>query len=465
MRKITISRGTVNNIKNISIAIPLGKLVAFVGKSGSGKSSLVHDLLYRASLGNKVEAKISRLPNIFMIPQRIKPLGKLSLGETFMNTLTSALDTAKKGDLLIVDEPCVGMAKEDRQAIIITLKKAVRRGISVFAVEHSSDLVAGSDYVIEFGPGSGAQGGKIVFAGPISEFRAAKTHTAKYVFAGRNKTAGQAHRVGDHSKPRRGRTLSISGINKHALKNFNFTFPLGGMVCVSGRIGTGKSTLLSVVYGALFKGRNAWKIRNSFKTIDGKHNVRRSYFIDQSPLGSSPTSTPATLLGIWDAVRALYAALPESKKLRLTKSAFVIGGKPLRNKNTAIEQIKYHGYAISDALHMTMDQAANVFAASPLVARKIGFLQEVGLGYLTLGQKTKTLSGGEAQRVRLAKILSKKLGDRCVYILDTPSKGLHLGDLTTLAAALRKIADKNNTILIADNREELAENCDEIIRL
>ena len=238
---------------------------------------------------------------------------------------------------------------------------------------------------------------------------------------------GYQRNPNDKARVMQNKELKIRGITKYNLKNFDLEFPLSSLFCVSGPMGAGKSVLLSVVYGALFKGKNAWKLKQGFKSIEGKTNVRRSYLVDQSLLNSISTSTPATYLGVWKNIKA--------------------------KKN------------VDDVSKMTVDQAINLFSETPLIVRKLGFLQEVGLGYLTLGQKSGTLSGGEAQRVRLAKILSKKLGDRCVYILDVPSRGLHLSNIPVLINVFRKIIDKNNTVLIAENREELIDNCDYVINL
>ena len=237
------------------------------------------------------------------------------------------------------------------------------------------------------------------------------------------------------------------------------------MVCISGGTGIGKSTLLTVAHGALAKAKDAWKYRTGFEGVEGKTNVRRSFFVDQSLLSSIETSTPATYLGVWDVIRDVYAQLPESRRKKLTKAHFSFNTTQGKNKHNLTEEIKYKNVSIDNVLEMTIDEAVKVFSDFPLIERKLGFLQEVGLGYLTLGQRSKTLSGGEAQRVRLAKILSKKLGDRCLYILDVPSRGLHLSDLPVLVKVLQKIIDKTNTVLIAENREELINNSDYVIRL
>jgi excinuclease UvrABC ATPase subunit len=432
-KNIRIRNARVNNLKGVSVDIPLGKLVAVVGKSGSGKSSLVYDVIYRAAQGRAVEAVVSGVPKAHVLAQQVKTDGARSLGETSFGRLKKLAGQAATGELLIADEPGAGMSRHDRELVLAVLRGAVVRGVSVIMIEHARDLIAAADYVIEIGPQSGAQGGELIFRGPISQYRHALTSTSAYVFSNRVDSADRERRPSDKARLTRRKHLSIEGITKNNFRDYTLSFPLGSLVGVSGDMGKGKTTLLSVAYGALCKDKHAWRVRHGFRTVVGKANVRRSYFVDQSSLSSVATSTPATYLGIWSAIKK---TLP-----------------------------KFPGLLVADVLDMTVDEAARRFSTVPLVVRKLGFLQEVGLGYLTLGQKSKTLSGGEAQRVRLAKILSKKLGDRCLYVLDTPSRGLHLCDLPALARVLRKIVDKNNTVLIAENREELIENCDYVISL
>lgn len=465
MDKIEIKNASANNLKNVNLEIPLGKLVVVVGKSGSGKSSLVYDILYKASQGHDVNATISKLPKTYAISQKVKPNGEISLGETNLCNLNKILRETKSGDLLIVDEPCAGMAKNDCTIIINVLKQAVKKGISVIVVEHSKDVIVNSDYVIEFGPESGAKGGEVIFQGTIEEFKKAKTTTSEYVFSDKASLVDYQRKPNDKARTAQNKKLYIKGITKYNLKNYDLEFPLGSLVCISGAMGTGKSTLLSVVYGALFKGKDAWKFKQGYKSIEGKTNVRRSYLVDQTLLSSISTSTPATYLGIWDNIRDLFASLPDSKKVNLSKSNFSFNNKQNEDIKDRLENVKYNEKTIFDVLEMTVDQAIDLFSGSPMIIRKLGFLHEVGLGYLSLGQRSGTLSGGEAQRVRLAKILSKKLGDRCVYILDVPSRGLHLSNLPVLVKVFQKIIDKNNTVLIAENKEELITNCDYVINL
>jgi len=462
---IQVKNATANNLKNVSVDIPLGMLVVVVGKSGSGKSSLVYDVVYNFSQGKKVEASVSPLPKTYAIGQKVKAEAGMSLGETNRKRLDEIIKKSKKGDLLIVDEPCAGFAKEDREEILKQLKSSVKKGISVIVVEHNRDIIANADYVIEFGPEAGSKGGEIVFQGTLAKYKKAKTPTVEYVFTDKAEKVDYQRSPSQKAKSMQKYSLALKGIAKNNFKNYTLKFPLGSLVCISGRTGSGKSTLLEVAYGALFKGKDAWKLRTGFKSIEGKTHVRRSYYVDQSLLSPIPTSTPATYLGVWDVIRDVYAGLPDSKRRKLKKSHFSFNTQEGKDKSKMLEEIRYKKFSIFDILKMTIDDAVNLFDEFPLVGRKLGFLQEVGLGYLTLGQKSGTLSGGEAQRVRLAKILSKKLGDRCLYILDIPSRGLHLSDLPTLVKVLQKIIDKTNTVLIAENREELMNNSDYLIKL
>ena len=467
MNKIEIRNACANNLKHISVDLPLQKLVAIVGKSGSGKSSFVYDILFRASQGIPVKAEVSKLPKVFILPQTAKVLKNKSFCETNFERLKKILSEIKSGELLIVDEPCAGMSKADRLIVLKLLHNAVKKGISIIVVEHSKDIIAGADYIIEFGPQSGSNGGEVIFQGSRDKFKKAKTPTSTYVFSDKASNVEYDRDPNKKALCMKGKQLTIKWITKNNLKDVSVSFPLCGLVCIAGRIGAGKTTLLSVIFSSLFKGKNAWKIRAGVKvkSIDGKANVRRSYFVDQSSLSSISTSTPATYLGILDSIRDVYSKLPESKKYKLTKSDFLVNKQINKATKDKINKVLFSGKSIYNVLEMTIDDVAKLFNAIPLVKRKLGFLQEVGLGYLALSQKSNTLSGGEAQRVRLAKILSKKLGDRCLYILDTPSRGLHLSDLPVLMTVLQKIIDKNNTVVIAENKEEIIVNCDYVIEL
>ncbi len=473
MNSITIKNARINNLKNISIEIQLKQLVTIVGPSGSGKSSLIEILLYNSSLKKENKCTISKLPKIYAIEQKvtIPKNSKISLGEYNLQRLDEIIAKIKKGDLLIVDEPCAGLNSKESISILNKLKELIKEGKSVIAIEHSREIIKGADHIIEFGPKSGKYGGRIIFQGNLSQFKKSKSITADYVFSNKAEAIHYKRNPAQETRAMQKRSVILQRINKNNLQDYTFKFPLGSLVCIYGNSGTGKSTILNTVYTSLFKGLNAWKIRETSGVkgkIVGKQNVRRSYIVTQAPISNHATSRPATYLNIWDNIRDIYANIPESKKLKLKKSDFIVTKNILENKekfSPKVLSVKYKSVNIEKLLALTIDEATEIFTDSKLIKRKLKFLQEVGLGYLTLGQKSDSLSGGETQRIRLAKVLSKKLGDRCIYILDTPTKGLHLSDLPTLIKVLQKIIDKNNTVLIADNKTEIINNSDYTINM
>ncbi|MBU1046873.1 ATP-binding cassette domain-containing protein [Patescibacteria group bacterium] len=457
MKNIIIKNITKNNLNKFSVKIPLQKLVAIVGPSGSGKSTLVEDVLYNNSLENKWN--IRNLPKkVFILEQKVilPKSSKLSLGEFNLRKLKKKLSELKKEDLLIVDEPCAGFCKKERELILKMLQDKVKLGFSIIAVEHNKEIIVNADYVIELGPGSGRYGGKLIFQGNLKEFEKSKTITAKCVFTKDKKQK-------NNYSQNKNKEITISEINVNNFKDFNFSFPLTSIVCLTGCSGSGKTTLLDTTYRALFKGKNAWKIRLKNVNVKGKTNVRRSYIVPQIPISDHPTSILATYTNIWGNVRDIFANQELSKKLKLKRSDFIISKSILDKKNDFskdVLKVLFNKKNIRDVMNMTIDEALELFKEDSLIVRKLEFLQEVGLGYLVLGQKSSSLSGGEAQRVRISNILSKKLGDRSIYIFDTPSRGLHMMDIPVLIKVFRKIISKNNTILIADNREEIFEYCD-----
>lgn len=451
MKCILIKNVTKNNLKNFSVEIPLQKLVTIVGPSGSGKSTLI-EYLYNNSI--KSINKVELLEQKVILPK----VSKLSLGEFNLQKLKAKLSNLKKNELLIVDEPCAGFCKSERELILKLLKNKVKEGYSIICVEHTKEIIANSDYIIELGPGAGKYGGKLIFQGTIEEFKKSNTITAKYVYSKDDKKKQIVNR--------KTKLITLSKINKNNFRNYSFSFPINNIVCITGSSGKGKTTLLNLVYSSLFKGANAWKYRIKDIKVDGKQNIRRSFFVEQTPIGDHPSSTLATYTKVWDNIREIFAEEKLAKQLKLNKSDFIITKNILeKGFPKKVSQLEYKNKNINNVLNLTIDEALELFKTNSLIVRKLSFLQEVGLGYLVLGQRSSTLSGGEAQRVRVANILSKKLGDRCIYIFDTPSRGLHLKDIPVLLSVFRKIVAKKNTILIADNREELFNNCDYVITL
>ena len=465
-KTISVKNAKLHNLKNVSLEIPLNKFVVVVGPSGGGKTSLIYDILYKKSQGSTVDCDISVLPKMYALAQKITlPKNeKLSLGQYNLKTLKSLIKKISRGEVLIVDEPCAGFTAKESTEIVGMLKTAIKKkGISVIAIEHSREVICRADYVIEFGPGSGRNGGKVTFQGDLKKFKKSSGITAKYVFL--NKVEKLNYRRNPNSKAIKSQRqfVEISKIKKHNLNNYNVKFPLSSLICISGKSGSGKTVLLKFIYGVLYKGKNAWQIReksNTYQSISGKENVRRTYFIEQVPIGRNPRSNLVTYLNIWHNLRALFVDTKEAKKNNFTISDFLIN-----RLNKDVLSIKYKKKNIRQVLGLTVDEAIELFSKSAIITRKLKFLQEVGLGYVTLGQQTGTLSGGEAQRVRLAQVLSKKLSDRCVYLLDVPTRGLHLSDIPIILKVFQKIIDKNNTIMVADNKAEMINNSDYLIKL
>ena len=465
-RKISIRGARVNNLKGVDADIPLGKLVVVVGRSGSGKSSLVYEVIYKKSQGHDVGCAVSGLPaGVFVVPQKIRAKAGESLGETNRALLDRALRQAKRGDLLILDEPCAGFCAGERAEIVEKMRRAIQNGISIIALEHNKEPIAAADYVLEFGPLAGKNGGHLIFSGSSANFRKSGSITAKYAFTDLAERVRYGRKPTARALAMRRKRLVFRGVKVNGLKMDELGFPLASLVSLAGCTGAGKSSLLAMIYGNLFKGKDAWRLRGGCASIDGKTHVRRSYLVDQFPLGGNKISTAATYLGIWDEIRKTFAHAPEARKLRLTGGSFsrntARGKKDWRKSRL----VRYKGKTIEEVERMTVDDAVRLFADSPLVKRKLGLLQEVGLGYLVIAQSAVTLSGGEAQRVKLAKVLSKKLGDRCVYLLDTPSRGLHTADLPVLVVVFQKIIDKCNAVVIAESREEILNNSDLVIVL
>jgi len=464
--KISIRGAKVNNLKSVDADIPLGKFVVVVGRSGSGKSSLVYDVIYRKSQGHDVGCAVSGLPaRVFVLPQKIRARAGQSLGETNRALFDQALRQAKRGDLLILDEPCTGFCAGERAEIVERMRQAVRSGISIIAVEHNREPIAAADHILEFGPLAGRRGGRLTFSGPLSKFKKSDSITAKYAFTEAAEQMRYDRKPTPRSLSMRGKRVAFRDVDVHGIKMKEFGFPLASLVALAGCTGSGKSSLLAMVYGNLFKGKDAWKLRGGCSSIDGKTHIRRSYLVDQFPLKGTKVSTAATYLGIWDEIRKIFARAPEARKLKLIAGSFSRNTARGKKDWKKSRLVRHEGKTIEDVERMTVDEAARLFADSPLARRKLGLLQEVGLGYLVIAQGSSTLSGGEAQRVKLAKVLSKKLGDRCVYLLDTPSRGLHTADLPVLVAIFQRIIDKCNTVLIAESREELLNNSDAVIRL
>ncbi len=420
-----------------------------------------------------------------------RPLRTLSGGEAQRIRLATQIGTQLVGVLYILDEPSIGLHQRDNLKLIHSLKELRDIGNSVLVVEHDKEMMLNSDYLIDIGPGAGRHGGEIIAAGTPSEVLSQASPTADFLSGKRSITVPEKRRLGN------GKLISIKGAKGNNLKNIQVDFPLGKMICVTGVSGSGKSTL---IHETLFPALNQYFYRSrkepmAHESIDGLKNVDKVIEVDQSPIGRTPRSNPATYTGVFTDIRSLFSELPEAKIRGYKPGRFSFnvkggrcencegGGMKLiemdflpdvhipcesckgKRYNRETLEVRFKGKSIADVLDMTVEQALEYFEHQPRILRKIQTLNDVGLGYITLGQHATTLSGGEAQRVKLATELSKKDTGKTFYILDEPTTGLHFQDIEHLLNVLNKLVDKGNTVLIIEHNMDVIKTADYIIDL
>ncbi|WP_068837908.1 excinuclease ABC subunit UvrA [Pontibacter akesuensis] len=418
-----------------------------------------------------------------------RPVRTLSGGESQRIRLATQIGTQLVGVLYIMDEPSIGLHQRDNERLINALKDLRDLGNSIIVVEHDKDMIMQADYVVDIGPGAGIHGGQVVSAGTPEEMLQAGTTTANFLS---NRRGIEIPRV---KRPGNGETLKLIGATGHNLKNVTLKLPLGKMICVTGVSGSGKSSL---IHDTLYPILNTHFFRAKreplpYKSIEGLDKIDKVIEVDQSPIGRTPRSNPATYTGVFTDIRSLFAQLPEAKIRGYTPGRFsfnVKGGRceacegagmrtiemnflpdvyvPCevckgKRYNRETLEVRFKGKSITDVLEMTVEQATEFFDSQPRILRKIQTLNEVGLGYITLGQQATTLSGGEAQRVKLATELSKKDTGQTLYILDEPTTGLHFQDIEHLTEVLHKLTDKGNTVLIIEHNLDLIKVADWLI--
>ena len=418
--------------------------------------------------------------------------GTLSGGESQRIRLATQIGSGLTGVMYILDEPSIGLHQRDNNRLITTLKKLRDLGNSVIVVEHDTDTMYAADQVIDIGPGAGVYGGYVLAQGTAEEIaKSDNSITGKYL-SGRMQIA-----VPKKRRNLTGKYLEIVGATEHNLKNVTVKFPLGNFICVTGVSGSGKSTLINdVLYKNIYKELNNSTMKvGKCKAIKGLHNIDKVINIDQSPIGRTPRSNPATYTGVFDLIRDIFATTNEAKMRGYQKGRFsfnVPGGrceacngdgiikiemnflsdvyvpcevcKGKRYNHETLE-VKYKGKSIADVLDMTVEEAVTFFENVPRIKNKIQTLKEVGLGYIKLGQSSTTLSGGEAQRVKLATELSKTQTGKTLYILDEPTTGLHIDDVHRLVDILQKLVDKGNTVLTIEHNLDLIKTADYIVDL
>nr|WP_181885163.1 excinuclease ABC subunit UvrA [Pontibacter diazotrophicus] len=418
-----------------------------------------------------------------------RPVRTLSGGESQRIRLATQIGTQLVGVLYIMDEPSIGLHQRDNERLINALKDLRDLGNSIIVVEHDKDMIMQADYVVDIGPGAGIHGGQVVTAGTPAQMLQAGTTTADFLSNRRGISVMRKKRPGT------GQKLRLIGATGHNLKNVTLELPLGKMICVTGVSGSGKSSL---IHDTLYPILNTHFFRAkrdplSYKKIEGLEHIDKVIEVDQSPIGRTPRSNPATYTGVFTDIRTLFAQLPEAKIRGYSPGRFsfnVKGGRceacegagmrtiemnflpdvyvPCevckgKRYNRETLEVRFKGKSITDVLDMTVEQAVVFFDSQPRILRRIQTLNEVGLGYITLGQQATTLSGGEAQRVKLATELSKKDTGQTLYILDEPTTGLHFQDIEHLSDVLHKLTNKGNTVLIIEHNLDLIKVADHII--
>ena len=413
----------------------------------------------------------------------------LSGGESQRIRLATQIGSQLQGITYILDEPSIGLHQRDNQRLIGALQNLRNIGNSVLVVEHDKDIMLAADYLVDIGPKAGKHGGEIVAMGTPQQVLESKSDTAKYLSGEKSIAIPVERRKGN------GKFLEIKGAKGNNLKNVSVKFPLGELILVTGVSGSGKSTLINeTLYPLLNKYcYNSKANPLEYKSIKGLEHIDKVIEIDQSPIGRTPRSNPATYCGFFTDIRTLFALVPEAKIRGYTAGRFSFNVKSGRCEvcegggmrviemnflpdvyvhcekcngkryNRETLEIRYKGKSISDVLNMTVDEAVDFFQAVPFIYRKIKVLKEVGLGYITLGQSAVTLSGGEAQRVKLSTELGKKDTGKTFYILDEPTTGLHFQDIQHLLEVINKLVDRGNSVLVIEHNMDVIKVADHII--
>ncbi|HEU4567271.1 MAG TPA: excinuclease ABC subunit UvrA [Marmoricola sp.] len=420
-----------------------------------------------------------------------RPSATLSGGEAQRIRLATQIGAGLVGVLYVLDEPSIGLHQRDNHRLIETLVRLKDLGNTLIVVEHDEDTIRTADWVVDIGPGAGEHGGQVVHSGTVKQLLKHRDSETGLYLSGRKQIPLPAVR----RPPTPGRELTVHGARANNLKDIDVTFPLGCFVAVTGVSGSGKSTLVNdILYTSLAKQiYNARAVPGRHRKISGVENVDKVIHVDQSPIGRTPRSNPATYTGVFDHVRKLFASTPEAKMRGYQQGRFSFNVKGGRCEacsgdgtikiemnflpdvyvpcevchgaryNRETLEVHYKGKTIADVLDMPIEEAVDFFAAIPAISRHLTTLVEVGLGYVRLGQPATTLSGGEAQRVKLSSELQKRSTGRTVYVLDEPTTGLHFEDIRKLLGVLSSLVDKGNTVLVIEHNLDVIKTADWIV--
>ena len=419
-----------------------------------------------------------------------RPAASLSGGEAQRIRLATQIGSQLTGVLYILDEPSIGLHQRDNHKLIESLKELRDIGNSVIVVEHDKDTMLSADYLVDIGPGAGRHGGEVVFSGKPGEVKDGTSITCEYLNGKRKIEVPKTRR-----QPIEGQFLTITGATGHNLKHVDLKLPLGVMVCVTGVSGSGKSSLINETLSPILSKKFYRSLKEPlpYESVTGMDNIDKIIQIDQAPIGRTPRSNPATYTKVFDDIRKLFGELPESKIRNYKAGRFsfnVKGGRCEACKGAGVKliemnflpdvsvvceecqgkrynretlEVRYKGKSINDVLNMTINEAVVFFENIPTIIQKIKTLQDVGLGYLTLGQASTTISGGEAQRVKLAAELAKRDTGKTLYVLDEPTTGLHFEDIKVLMGVLNKLVDRGNTVLIIEHNMDVIKLADYVI--
>lgn len=451
------------------------------------------DKIISSQIIKEIQSRLSFLINVGLdYLDLARKAGTLSGGEAQRIRLATQIGSQLMGVLYILDEPSIGLHQRDNDRLISTLKQLRDVGNTLIVVEHDEDTMREADYIVDIGPGAGEHGGKIVASGTLDEIMSNENSlTGKYLTGAKKVELPEERRKGN------GNFITVKGAKENNLKNVTAKFPLGTLTMVTGVSGSGKSTLVNEI---LYKGLNkivnkAKDLPGKFKEITGYENIDKIIDIDQSPIGRTPRSNPATYTGTFDIIRELFSQTQEAKMRGYKPGRFsfnVKGGRceacsgdgiikiemqflsdvyvPCevckgKRYNRETLEVKYKGKNIADVLNMTVEEALEFFENIPRIKNKLQTLMDVGLGYIRLGQPSTQLSGGEAQRIKLAYELSKRSTGKTLYILDEPTTGLHIHDVNRLVKILQRLVDGGNTVIVIEHNLDMIKCADYIVDL
>lgn len=478
--------------KNISDLAGMGLDDLEIWVSNAESQMTERQKLIASELMKEISSRISFLTGVGLGYLTLNsPARTLSGGEAQRIRLATQIGSKLVNVLYILDEPSIGLHQRDNEKLIDSLKELRDMGNTVLVVEHDKDMMEESDWLVEIGPGAGVHGGRIVAEGDFNTFCSFPTETAQYLSGNKQIAVPSKRRKPGKEK------IQLKGCNGHNLKNVDLEIPLGIFTCVTGVSGSGKSSLINETLFPLLQNhvyRTHYRPLD-YKSISGLEHVDKVIRIDQSPIGRTPRSNPATYVGVFTDIRALFAELPEAKIRGYKPGRFSFnvkggrcegcggGGRKViemnflpnvevqcdtcqgKRYNRETLEVRYRGKSIYDVLEMSIEHAVEFFENMPHILRKIQTMKDVGLGYLTLGQSSTTLSGGEAQRVKLATELSKRDTGKTVYILDEPTTGLHFADIQQLLSVLQQLTDRGNSVIVIEHNMDVIKVADHIIDL